>query len=240
MVIMDMKKSVILLFVFLLLSFSLVKAEIILSDASSKYNLGDIAVVEGYVTSSNDLRNVLRIYLDCESSLQISAKMISVKANEKYSFKDDINLFGGKGICSFRATFNGESKKSNDFEITDELKGSTFVNDNGFKLGEVFELTGDVLTISSNKFNGIGIISFNRNDDSYLIDTFDILGGEIKYGVTLEKLPADTYTVKLEAFDFFGNQETFDLENIVITDKLPATLNLDKNEYLPGDKITVI
>ena len=92
-----------------------------------------------------------------------------------------------------------ESKKSNSFEITDELKGSTFVNENGFKLGEVFELSGDVSTINNNKFNGVGIISFNKDEEAYLIDTFDINEGELKYSSILEKLPAGTYSTKLIA-----------------------------------------
>ena len=234
-----MKKGVILLFLFILVTPFLVDAAITLNDASQKYNLGDIAKIEGYITSNGDVRSVLRVYMDCQNSLQLSAKMVNVKANERYSFSQDINLFGEQGICRFRATFNGESKSSNNFEITNELKGAVFVNENDFILGNLFELSGDVFTINSNKFSGLGIISLNKDDSAYLVDTFDIIEGELSYNSILENLPPETYSGKLEVFDFYGNGKIFDLGSIIISDDLPADTNLDKISYLPEDSIIV-
>jgi hypothetical protein len=237
-----MKKRLIVLFLMILVSISFANAKIVFNNDFTKFNLGDTANIEGYIESNTDIAyTFLKFYLDCDGYSQLipPVKWIKVEANKKYLFNEDVSLFNGKGECNFRSVFNGESYSSDKFDIVDELKGNLFVNENELKLGEILEISGDILKVSNDNFDGTGIISFDIDDETYFADIFDISGGSIDYSIVPKDLPANTYNLKIEAFDVFGNKGVFDLGNIKISNKLSANAKLDKQEYLPGDRIDI-
>tara|TARA_Y100000034_G_scaffold108602_1_gene139099 strand:- start:563 stop:2305 length:1743 start_codon:yes stop_codon:yes gene_type:complete len=235
-----MKRGIVVLFLMMVLSISLASAEVSFNSPREKYNLGDMASIEGYIELDRDVRDILKFYLDCESSIQVSARIVNVEANKKYFFDEDVNLFGGEGICGFRASFDDEVKVSEKFEIVSDLKGNLFVNENNFKLGDLFDVTGDVFMMDNDPFEGLGIIYFEKGEEEvYFADTFDIFNGGVEYSIILEDLPSNTYSLRLEVFDAYGNNNNFDLGSITVSDVLSASSNTDKENYLPGDRLDI-
>jgi len=234
-----MKKRFALLFLVALFSISVANAEIVFNNDFTKFNLGDKATIEGYIESNENVRGIIRFYLDCEDSTQLSAKVIKVEANKRYLFDEDVNLFTGEGQCNFRVKFDDESKSSNTFEIVDDLKGNLFVSEINLRLGDPLDITGDIFKINNDKFDGIGIIYFNIDNETYYIDTFEIFGGNVEYSILPENLPPKTYSLELEAFDFYGNKEMFYLGNLNINDDLFSNIMLSKQEYLPGEQLDI-
>jgi len=238
-----MKKGMILVYLALAaFSASLVNGSIVFNNDFRTYNIGDTVDVEGYIESGQNARNIFRLYLECGNSIQILAKTISVSANSRYFFSEDVNLpVGNKGQCSFKATFNGETQSSRKFEVTDTLKGDLFLNKKNFKLGESLEIEGDVLYLDNDKVNGVGIFSLVNQDssESYFSDTLNIEDGSLSYSTGLEKLPPRIYNLVVEAYDSYGNFKKFDLGTIEVTDKLSVNSGLDKRDYLPGGSFTV-
>ena len=238
-----MKKRFILLFIFALIfiSFiSLASANIVFNNDFATYNIGDVVNVDGYVESTTDVRDVFRLYLECGNSIQVFARTIDLDANKRYFFSQDVTLpFGSKGQCNFKATFNGETQLSEKFEISDGLKGNIFVNKKSFKLGEVLSIEGDISYLDNDKFNGIGIFSLVREENSYLVDTLNVIDGSFLYSTNLENLPPTTYELILEAYDSFGNTKKFNLGTIEVSDKLSVNSYLDKKDYLPGENLDI-
>lgn len=221
---------------------SLVDAAVVFNNDFRTYNIGDTISVEGYIESTQNVRNIFRLYLECGSSVQILARTISVDANRKYLFSEDVILpVGNKGQCDFKATFNGETQTSQKFEITDSLKGDIFLNKKSFKLGESLEIEGDILYLDNDKVSGVGIFSLIQqgSPESYFADTFNIEDGSLLYKTSLENLPPRTYQVIVETYDSYENFKKFDLGVIEVSDKLSVNSYLDKKDYLPGESFTV-
>lgn len=234
------KRFLFLLAITLFAMISFASANIFINDDFQDYNLGDNIRLEGYIDSNSDVRNVFRGYLDCEDSAQLFAKMADVKAGKRYFYDEDAILpFGYKGECSIRVTFDGQSISSSDFTITDELKGNLFVRSKSLKLGDNLEISGDASYQDNDDFNGVGIVSLNKNGEGYFVDTFNIENGEIDYSTVLESLPPETYSLSLEVFDFYGNTKIFDAEDIIVSDDISVKSDLYKTDYLPGEEISI-
>lgn len=233
-----MKRWLILLFV---LSFiPIASAEIVFEENFGMHNIGDKANVEGYIDSNEDVRDLFKISLDCGNDIQMYARIIDVEAEEKYFFNENVNLPAGyQGECRFKADFDGETKSSNNFEITPDLKGSIFVNKGTLRLGDVFEISGSASKMNNDKFDGLGIIYLSREGENYFVDTFEIFNSDVDYSTTLRDLPEGDYDLRLEVSDFYGNKKDFNLGEIKINDQLFVSVSLDKTDYLPDDKLEI-
>lgn len=233
-----MKRWLILLFV---LSFiPIASAGVVFEDNLGVYNIGDKVSVGGYIESNNYIRDIFKISLNCGNDIQLYARTIEVEANEKYFFNENVNLPAGyKGECNFRANFDGETKSSENFEISNELKGDMFVNKGTIRLGDIFEISGSVLKRNNDRFDGLGIIYLSKDGENYFVDTIEIFDSDVDYSTTLKYIPEGDYDLKLEASDFFGNEKDFDLGKIEINNQLFVDFSLDKTSYLPEDRLEV-
>lgn len=226
----------------MVLTTSLVSAEIVFKEKFNDFNLGDSVSIEGWIEEDEDVpRGTFKMYLDCGSSRQLSVKTFNVEANKRYSFDEDVILFGGyKGECNFRVTFNGDSKSSEKFKIVDDLEGNVFVNKDSFNLGDIFKVSGDIFKVNRDRLSeGTGIIYLGDNEEYILVDTFEVYDGNVDYSIVLEKIPSGDYDLNLEVIDGFGNKGTFDIGSIEIKDSLYVDLTLDKENYLPGDELWI-
>ena len=238
-----MKRGLIVLF--LLLIIPLASAEIVLNDNFGTHNLGDTVSVEGYILLNEKVNSdIFRADLLCGNSVFTLPifKSIEVKKDIKYFFNEDARLLTGgyKGECSIRVSFHGESQTSENFEISDELKGDVFLNKEKFQLGDILNINGDVLYLDNDKFDpGIGIITLSKDDEDYFGDVIEIFSGNVEYNTLLKDLPSGIYSVNLEVNDFYGNKKMFDLGSIELTNKLSADTTTNKDDYLPEEKIEV-
>ena len=245
-----MKKWLILLLVLFSASVvvPMISAEIVFVNNLGKYNIGDDVNVQGYVQPSQDNIGYFILELKCGDLSYpyppLDNKPVNIKANERYSFDKFLSLpYGYEGTCNFKASFKSESQTSNTFEIVDDLKGDVFVNKKLFKLGEKLEITADILYLDNDKFNGLGTIYLTLTNTSvnntYFYKNLEVSNGDITHTIALENIPTGTYTLYTEVIDGFENNKKFNINNIEVTDKLTGAASLDKEDYLPGEKVEI-
>ena len=234
-------KKIVLVIALAIFVLPFVNAEIDFSnDFYDKYNLGDVVNVQGYISSDSNVDDIFRLYLECGDNSQIlSGRMIHVNRNENYYFNQEVNLpMNFDGTCNFNADFNDESVNSDDFSITDELKGDIFVTDNQVRLGESLNLEGDVYRLSNDRVDGFGILTLSKDSEEFLVDSFDIDGGDIVYSFILDSLPSGDYDLEVEVYDYYGNSHAFSFaQKIEIVDELSARVSLNVYEINQGENL---
>jgi|GEM_PF-6690034 len=236
------------LIVFLLvLCLPFVHAVITLNPLSNRvYNLGDKVLFTGNVVSSNNTRANLNLLFNCgSSSVQIGVILLNLRAGQKSEFSSFITLpLSLNGNCKIIAELNDlegkllETKESNIFDVSNELKGSFQINKNNFQLGDELLIKGNVYKQNNEPVDGVLLVSFKKGDSVLFVDTLQVLSGLVTYSKILNRIPPSVSGIDLAFKDNFGNSKTFlNLFNIVVNSNFDVTLNLDKTSYSPGDTL---
>ncbi|MBS3150678.1 hypothetical protein J4425_02655 [Candidatus Woesearchaeota archaeon] len=237
-------KKILLLVLLALFIVPFVSADITFNnDFYEEYNMGDVVEVQGYVLSDSNVDDIFRLYLVCGGDSQIlSGKMIHVSNNQNYYFAQDVNLpVNSNGICHFNADFNDENEDSEDFQVTDELKGDIFVTSTRIKLGEPLNVEGDVYRLSDDRISGFGILTLSKDSEEFLVDSFDITNGDIAYNFILDSLPAGDYDLQVEVYDYYGNSHIFTFaQKIQVINELTARVSLETYEVLQGNNLKIL
>mgnify|MGYP001611725214 CR=1 FL=1 len=125
----------------------------------------------------------------------------------------------------FSASFNTDKSE---IQLGDKFTVSGLVNYNGLPLSE-----------------GYALIEFKKDNKIYST-TSQVSNGvfstttSIGKTPTNEYMPAGSYNVVITLNDGYGNSKVYENSvNLVVNNKLALTLNLNKLEFLPGEKLTL-
>src|SRR3989344_6379681 len=117
------------LFVLFILMMSVASAEIYIESLENeRYNIGDVAVLEGYVQQQNKFNGDLEINSFCGNESKVMLfSVINLDAGEKHPFSQDFPANKVvEGNCYFTVSVNGgdvsEEKRSGEFIVTNDLR----------------------------------------------------------------------------------------------------------------------
>ncbi|MDO8628776.1 MAG: hypothetical protein Q7R56_03405 [Nanoarchaeota archaeon] len=239
-----MKKS--LLFLLLIIILPSVTATITLEGPSnSVYNVGDTAGLSGVITTTKDIFGQFKIDLQCQNTLQLFAKLVNIKKNQKMTFNEQLPLpLYFEKPCTFQATLtenniNIDQASSKTFTISKELKGTITADKQQAQLGETITITGTAYKLDGTNINGQATIYYKQEETIYSVETTPITEGTYTYEKDTTAQPPGTYTIHVVAQDQLGNQGTFTTENIILTNSLTITHNINNDHIKPGKSITI-
>jgi hypothetical protein len=246
-----MKKSLIILTFCLLLSISLVTAQISISEPYDIYNLRDKIYITANGLRGSDSGN-LNIGLICgnltTNILKISARAFSTEEDQSYSVpykiltSEDLEITNIKDIignCRISTSLGVQTASTKTFTISDEISVTPILDKLNYNPGEEITLTINATKANGNPLNGFVEIS---NATSFT--------KEVEEGISIEtfSMPetakAGSYTLKISAYDTDkegkrlnnGNTSTFFKINQIATQ---VTTSLSKIKVIPGENLTL-
>ncbi|MBS3112416.1 hypothetical protein J4459_04080 [Candidatus Woesearchaeota archaeon] len=237
-----------LILIFLIIGSVSVLAEIRLDPLSgSIFNLGDQIIVSGAIVSGASQRMTLNLDLVCaSSSSSLYIKTIDLKKDLESSFSRLIVIPSiVAGDCKFVASLSDgdsvkESVESGQFAISNKFKGAFEIVDSIYQLGETIPVVGVVTRESGDPVDGKAIVYFKKDGKTVLIESVDVVAGDMAMNKELNLMPPGNYIISIEVSDSLGNKHLFEE---ALTFELLGNLNLelktDKESYSPGSNLVI-
>ncbi len=240
-----MKRGLILLVFLVLLPSVLASIDINTID-KTRVNLGDNQEVSGRISESSDMFVLFKLILDCEQSdIPLLIRSISLKSNQDYQFSETLNIpTVEEGSCTIRTeleksgTIIGTSKSSS-FAITKELKGEFDIPSNTYQLGDRLTLKGKIQRLNGDLINGFGTLYLKSNGTIAFADSVQVDSGAFSYARSTTDMPAGSHSLQFDVQDIYGNKVLLDLGSLTIENKLSITSEVNKELFLPGEKVEV-
>lgn len=239
-----MKRGLFIL-VFLMLLPSVFASIDINTIGKTQVNLGDNLEVSGKISQSSDMFVLFKLILDCESDVPLLIRSISLKANQDYQFSETLNIpTVNEGSCTIKAELEKsgnilETSKSSSFTITKELKGEFDIPSNTYQLGDRLTLKGKIQRLNGDLVNGFGTLYLITNSTIAFADSINVDSGLFSYARSTTDMPAGTHKLQFDVQDSYGNKVLLDLGSLEIANKLTITSSLNKELFLPGEKVEI-
>lgn len=236
-------KIIFKLAVLLLFLIPIVYADIQLNSLDGeRYNLGDRVSFSGYLQEPNAFTGTIEIMSVCGNETKvIFFSLLSLDYNEKYGFSQDINVDEKPNTCYFDVVVKGEDgsieqEKSSEYIITKELRVEAEADILTQKPGNDVIISGII-----RKANGLrisdGSVALTFNNKVYGTGLSD---GAFSYRITLPgDVASGEQVVDIQARDLKGNEGTDQVKFRVISVPEDLDIEIDKEVYLPGDKVLV-
>ena len=245
-----MKKSVIFLFVILILA-QCVSASVEIDELKTQYNIGDDIEIFGTIKADDDFSGYLQVAFVCDNqkyNLQ-STSLNMDKDEEIYLFELDmprvIVSSSLKGLCWLELDLltsgvSVDNGKSSNFEVTSALDGKFILDEDELQLGEIFRLTGSVSQLDGDNVEGSAELYFSKDDEEYLVGIMEVVDGEIDYQYELLIGSSGDYDVNVIVRDKYGNKQKFEkADSFTVTDELYVFVNSNVNTVYPGEHVNI-
>jgi hypothetical protein len=112
-------------FVFIILSINIISAEIMLSQPSALYNLGDSVDIQATIKENQQSSGFFNMNLACgDGTRNFYRNFINVKANEEMKIETSLLLtksLANAGNCNIEALFLNEEQESQKFLLSDKI-----------------------------------------------------------------------------------------------------------------------
>ena len=240
-----MKRGIFVLVALLLLPSVFASIDINTIDKTS-VNLGDNLEVSGKISRSSDTFVLFKLILDCEQTeIPLLIRSISLKANQDYQFSETLNIPSvEEGSCSIKTELEKsgnilETSQSSSFAITKELKGEFDIPSNTYQLGDRLTLKGKIQRLSGDLVNGFGTLYLKSNGTIAFADSVQVDSGAFSYARSTTDMPAGSHLLQFDVQDPYGNKVLLDLGSLTIENKLSITSEVNKEIFLPGEKVEV-
>ena len=240
-----MKRGLILL-VFLVLMPSVLAAISLDPISRDRVNLGDNLQVSGKISVSSDMFVLLKLILDCEQSdIPLLIRSISLTANKDYSISENLQIpIVEEGACTIRTELEKsgniiETSRSSTFTITKELKGEFDIPSNTYQLGDRLTLKGKIQRLNGDLVNGFGTLYLRSNGTIAFADSVQVNSGSFSYARSTTDMPAGSHTLQFDVQDSYGNKVLLDLGSLTIENRLTISSVVNKELFLPGEKVEV-
>lgn len=195
----------VILSIFLIVLMPLSSSEIIISQPSSLYNLGEDFSVTLSLNPVNDINDFLIGKIVCNNGeVEIYKSSHNVKASEGKNLsigaKIDRSLIGDiDGYCSFHAKFGSEEAKSQDFEISRKINNNIYIANSIVSPGEKFTISGTAKKINGQTVQGF-IEAYIPGTNLSIMST--ISNGEFNFDFILPiNFAAGHYVVEVKAYE---------------------------------------
>lgn len=189
-----MKTPVFLLFLLLV---EIASAEIIMGPLDEVYSIGDEINLSFSIQKQKNSADYLECYLDCGSRLLVHKEYYLLdKVSKKslwISFPASLD-----GKCFVEVSFDGEAKKSPEFEISEVINVDFSLNNQIFFPGETVFINGTAVKQNREQLNGFAHISVAGLENR----TIEVKEGEfsLSFQIPSNALPGD-YKLGIEAFE---------------------------------------
>ncbi|MBT3324572.1 hypothetical protein HN840_00955 [archaeon] len=246
-----MKKSVIFLFVILVLT-QCVSATVEFDELNTQYNIGDEIAVFGTIKADEEFSGYLQTSFVCDGQ-KYNLQSISLdlkKDEEVYLFElslpSVIVSSSLKGLCWLELDLltsgvSVDNGRSSNFEVTTDLNGKFSLEEDELQLGETLKITGTISQLDGDTINGNAELYFaNEEGEEYLVGIMEVIDGEIDYSYELLSGYAGDYNVNIIVRDSYGNKQYFEkVEKFSVESELHVFVNTNINTILPGEHINV-
>jgi hypothetical protein len=211
----------------------------------STLNIGDSAVMSGYIIPTQDIVANLKFVLSCATDQQLLVKSLSLKQNTKKDFAETLLIPSyAEGTCVIKAIVDSSGKileqaTSPSFTISKDLTATFTLNKEEIKLGDPVLLTGSLTKLDGTPLNGVATIYFKQAGTDIFVDTVQIKNGQLKYTYLTKENPAGQYTIDVQIQDVYGNVKTFQAATFAIIGNILVFAESDKLHYIPGKKTKI-
>lgn len=212
-----------------------------------RVNLGDKLDVSGTIVVSSDMFALLKLTLQCQQNeIPLLIRSLTINANKEHKFSESLYISAvDEGSCAIRAILekNGnviDDARSNSFTITKELSGQFTLPTSALQLGDYLNIKGTVKRLSGILVNGFGTLYLKSNSTIAFADAVEIEDGNLDYSRATTDMPSGSYSLQFDVQDSYGNKVLLDVGNLEIINKLTLTANLNKELFLPGEKIEIV
>ncbi|MBS3144744.1 hypothetical protein J4208_04120 [Candidatus Woesearchaeota archaeon] len=208
-------------------------------------NFGDAITLTGSILQSTDMNGFLKFELNCGETDLLATKSLSLRTNTAKEFTETLTIPQTlTGSCTVHTFFeeNGntvDETESSTFTVSDALNAPIIMNKESVQLGDSVSLSGTITKMNGETIEGIGKIAFKQGKNVVIQDTVKITKGKFSYTYETEDNPAGTYEVQVEVTDVNNNKQIVTFPNFVILGNVGLTITLNKNEFLPGDKVKI-
>lgn len=210
------------------------------------YNLGEKLDISGYILETEDMWGLMKIDLVCAEKIPLYARTVSVKADVKYEFNEQLVIpYTASGQCTALMSFNSgttavESVSSKGFLITKDLVGNFEVSNTMVQLGSSVSIKGKVTKQDGTKINGLATLSFKQNGENVLVDSVNVESGAFEYKFDSLSKPSGLYDIVIFVSDMYGDEKTFtDIPQITVVNQLSVVAKPNKESVLPGYVISI-
>ncbi len=248
-----MKKVIVALFFFVLLS-SCVSAEIIFTQPlKSSYNLGDTVFVPITIKSIVGISGVVEMNLICSNETEINfyKNGVSLNYGEPKSLDSSLVLIrsiigGNQGACKVKVVLGSDYALSSEFKISNLLSISGVLQKSVFDSGENVQVSGKITKENGENANGFVDASITTGDTNKNVSQSGIINnGEFAINVSLPSdLKAGDYFLNLNAYekdsDGLATNAGNAIYNISVR-QVPTNLELkiENKEINPGEQLSV-
>ncbi len=239
------KKSLLMIFVALMIIPMVSASIVITSPMRSIYNIGDDVSISGYVLAEQAADDKLEVILLCDYGSETNSLQLVMAEGQKVSFSAlGINNFvlEEAGDCKIKVEYAGDSEATDKFTVSDSLEAIFSLNQDEFQLGDTFVFRGTVFTFEGKDVDsGVAKVYLkDPEDDTFLFAETEINGGSFSVSKRLENLERGEYFIEIYVEDEVGNKGTYeDVIEFEIDDEIRLTVDTDKNSYLPGETIKI-
>ncbi|MBS3088528.1 hypothetical protein J4402_01990 [Candidatus Pacearchaeota archaeon] len=239
------KEGILILIALILLP--AVSAEIISSQPSSQYNVGDQFNLTIELISSTDTRAFFISTLVCDGrEVEIYKSPFTLKQGDKKTIKIELSLDkfligDSQGQCSIKSTYDTEEAVSYSFEITSNI--DTIINMEGinFNPGEEVKASGQAVKSNGQLLDGLVEISFSETGLHY---ANEVKAGKFDFNFTLpDNIRAGLHDLEVSAYEKDSYGEIINYGNTSTTIKvnqIPKKIELEfsANTVVPGNELT--
>jgi len=205
----------------------------------TRYNLGDRIFFAGYVQEANAFTGTIEIMNVCgNESKVVFFSLLTLDKDEKYEFSQDL-VVNNLGACYFDVLVKGddgslEQERSSEYIITKELRVEADADIITQKPGKDVIISGII-----RKANGLrisdGSVALTFNNKVYGTGLSD---GAFSYKITLPiDVASGEQVVEVKARDLKGNEGIGQVKFRVISVPKELDIGIDKDTYLPGEKV---
>ncbi len=234
------------MFLFLVTFSMMVGAEVILSQPSSIYNLGDTIPITATVASSVSANGYYQMYLICAGSEKEFYRQYLVLTPGDEKTMDAIILLnddtmGSAGTCKIKGKFNDQYSLTQEFAVSDKTTITASLEKEVYNPEEGVIVKGSAIKENSQAVNGFVEVKIPEkqisvsgivNDGSFLLNfSFP------------KNTKSQIYTVDVEVYekDSSGKKINSGTTQLALTiNQIPTTLEIEipKSEIDPGDTLT--
>lgn len=191
-----MKRLLLGLFIVMFL-IHFISGEIIFNESfEDRYSVGDLIKVNFFVEKQIIVLDYVEVFLVCGGDKELVSKQpLQTEVNKKNYFSFEFPAFL-EGDCYLEIQFDGESKKSDDFEISNEIIIDYQINNKIFSPSDEINLFGVAKKGNGDLLNGIIEVFISGVFEKF----FDIEGGNFSLVIPVGKeVPPGEYILYIRA-----------------------------------------
>lgn len=205
-------KLVLFLALSVILFSSMISAEIMLSQPSAVYNLGDTLQVEATIKLTQETNSFFEMNIVCSNSTKDFYKSpLSLKSGEEKKISSQLTLTKSfldemKDECYISAKFLNELKETQKFRISDKISVSLSVQNMSIEAGQKIEVKGTALKENNKQVDGFLELSVEGTDISI---TRAVNNGSFSADFNFpENIRAGNYILNAEVYEKAGEETT--------------------------------